>query len=395
MLLLTSTSDVIRLITGTATSTIEVHASFVDLSGTTVTPGRKNTRITTATTTAVVASPGAATQRNVKGLYITNNSAGTSCSVAVEHFDGTDAAELMQFILLPGENMALREDGSWVHRDQNGAEYPPSGLGNYGGRSIPFMKSGTAADTAGCWYCTSKDNGFPGSWSTGAPGLNGRATDGTTSADYGCIPIPNAAVGANYLTAVEIASSVAHTHDFFDVLWVNSNLNTTATTAQTINSVALPPRDVDGTTDGEGCTIAMLVSNVLSNTAANAGITISYTNSKGVSGRTATLSAIAGSQLPATAVVGTIIWFQLAAGDTGVRSIQSITFGTSLGSGIVSLLICRDIATIGTTAANITAAKVIGTPGIRLYNGTCMLHNVLASATTATFFSGSLAVMEK
>lgn len=211
MLLLTSTSDVIRLITGTATSTIEVHASFVDLSGTTVTPGRKNTRITTATTTTVVASPGAATQRNVKGLYITNNSAGTSCSVAVEHFDGTDAAELMQFILLPGENMALREDGSWVHRDQNGAEYPPSGLGNYGGRSIPFMKSGTAADVAGCWYCTSKDSGFPGAWSTGGPGPSGRATDGTTSADYGCIPIPNAAVGANYLTAVEIASSVAHT----------------------------------------------------------------------------------------------------------------------------------------------------------------------------------------
>lgn len=395
MLLLTSTSDVIRLITGTATSTIEVHASFVDLSGTTVTPGRKNTRITTATTTTVVASPGAATQRNVKGLYITNNSAGTSCSVAVEHFDGTDAAELMQFILLPGENMALREDGSWVHRDQNGAEYPPSGLGNYGGRSIPFMKSGTAADVAGCWYCTSKDNGFPGAWGGPGGGANGRATDGTSATDYGCIPISNAAVGANYLTAVELASSVAHTHDFFDVLWVNSGLTVTLTGAQTVNSVTLPPRDVNGTTDGEGCTIAMLVTTALGNTVANAGITISYTNSKGVSGRTATLSAIAGSQLPATAVVGTIIWFQLAAGDTGVRSIQSITLGTTLTNGAVSLMICRDITTIGTTAANITAAKVIGTPGIRLYNGTCMLHNVLASATTATFFSGSLAVMEK
>lgn len=180
------------------------------------------------------------------------------------------------------------------------------------------------------------------------------------------------------------------------MLWVNSSLNTTATTAQTINSVTLPPRDVNGTSNGEGCTIAMLnTASALTNASANAGITVSYTNSKGVSGKTATLSAIAGSQLPATAVVGTIIWFQLAAGDTGVQSIQSVTFGTSLGSGMVSLMICRDITTIGTTAANITAAKVIGTPGIRLYNGTCMLHNVLASATTATFFSGSLAVMEK
>lgn len=40
MLLLTSTSDIIRLITGTATSTIEVHASYVDVSGATVTPRR-------------------------------------------------------------------------------------------------------------------------------------------------------------------------------------------------------------------------------------------------------------------------------------------------------------------------------------------------------------------
>ena len=45
MLLLTSTSDVVRLTTDTATSTIEVHTSYIDVSGATVTPGRTNTRI--------------------------------------------------------------------------------------------------------------------------------------------------------------------------------------------------------------------------------------------------------------------------------------------------------------------------------------------------------------
>ena len=68
MLLLNSTSDILRLITGAAASTIDVHASYVDLNGTTVTAGRKNTRITTATTTTVVAAPGASTARNVKSL---------------------------------------------------------------------------------------------------------------------------------------------------------------------------------------------------------------------------------------------------------------------------------------------------------------------------------------
>ena len=395
MLLLNSTSDVLRIVTSAATSTIEVHTSYVDISGTTITPDRKNTRITTATTTTIVASPPASTTRNVKAIYVTNNSLGTNCTISIEHTDGTNVVELMQFVLLPGENLGYREDGSWMHRDRNGAEYPAAGLGNYAGRSIPFMKSGTAPDVAGCWYCTSKDAGYPGAWSVGTPGLNGRITDGTQAADYGCIPIPNAATGANYLTALEMAASVNHTNDFFDVLWVNSGLVVTTTTAQAITTPTLPARDVNGTTAGEGCTIAMLVTTASTNAAANAGITVSYTNSLGVSGRTAVLSAIAGSQLPATAVVGTIIWFQLAAGDTGVQSIKSCTLTTTLLTGTISLMICRDISTIGTSVANVSTPKLIGSPGIKLYNGTCMLHNILCSATTATFFSGSLAVMEK
>ena len=395
MLLLTSTSDIVRLTTSAATSTIEVHASFVDMSGTTITPGRANTRITTATTTTIVDSPAASTQRNVKAIYVTNNSTGTNCIVGVEHFDGTNSVELMQFVLLPGENMGYREDGSWVHRDSQGAEYPPAGLGAYTGNSFPFMKTGTAADVAGCWYCTAKDAGFPGAWSPGTPGINGRVTDGTTAADNGCIPIKNPSVGANYLTEIQMASSVNHAHLFFDCLWVNSGIVVTTTTAQAITAPLLPARDINGTTNGEGCMIGLLVTTANTNAAAVANTTISYTNSDGVAGRTATLSAIAGSQIPATPVIGTIVWFNLAAGDKGVRSIQSITLGTSLAAGAVSLMIARDVAMIGTTIPNVSAQKIIGAPGIRLYNGTCMLHCVMASATTATFFNGEVMVMEK
>ena len=395
MLLLTSTSDIVRLTTSAATSTIEVHASFVDMSGTTITPGRANTRITTATTTTIVDSPAASTQRNVKAIYVTNNSTGTSCIVGVEHFDGINSVELMQFVLLPGESMGYREDGSWAHRDRQGAEYPPAGLGAYTGDSFPFMKTGTAADVAGCWYCTAKDAGFPGAWSPGTPGINGRVTNGTTAADNGCIPIKNPSVGANYLTEIQMASSVNHAHLFFDCLWVNSGIVVTTTTAQAITTPLLPARDINGTTNGEGCMIGLLVTTANTNAAAVANTTISYTNSDGVAGRTATLSAIAGSQIPATPVIGTIVWFNLTAGDKGVRSIQSITLGTSLAAGAVSLMIARNIARIGTTIPNVSAQKIIGAPGIRLYNGTCMLHCVMASATTATFFNGEVVVMEK
>lgn len=395
MLLLTSVADIVRLTTSVATTTIEVHTSYMDVSGTSITPGRTNTLITTATTTSIVSSPPISTQRNVKAIYCTNNSTGTSCTVSIEHFDGVVAVELMSFVLLPGENLGYREDGSWVHRDSQGAEYPAAGLGNYGGRNIPFMKTSTVTDAAGVWYCTSKDAGYPGAWAVGTPGINGRITNGTAAADYGCIPIANAAAGANYLTALEMASSVNHTNDFFDVLWVNSGIAVTTTTLQAITTPTLPARDVNGATAGEGCTIALLVTTVSTNAAANAGITVTYTNSKGTGSRTARLSAIAGSQLPVGANIGAMCWFQLDAGDTGVQSIQGITLTTTLLTGAVSLMICRDIATIGTAIVNVSTPKTIGSPGIRLYNGTCLLHNILCSATTATFFSGGLAVMEK
>ena len=141
MINLASTSDLIQVVTSHAAQ-IEVHASWVDLNGTTVTAGRTNTpHITTATTTTIVASPASSTVRNVKHLNITNDHASQCCIVTVEHTDGTTVEELMSFALLPGENMIFNEEGRWTHRDAQGAEYPPAGLGSYNGRTIGFMKS--------------------------------------------------------------------------------------------------------------------------------------------------------------------------------------------------------------------------------------------------------------
>ena len=396
MIILSSTSDVIRIVTSHS-ALVEVHASYVDLNGTTVTPGRTNTIINTAATTTVVAAPGASTVRNLKHLNVTNDHASQSCIVTVEHSDGTTIIELMSFTLLPGENMIFNEEGRWAHRDAQGAEYPPAGLGAYTGNSISFMKTGTAADTVGYWYSTFKDAGFPGAWAPGTPGVNGRVTNGTQAADYGCIPIPNAAVGANYLTELQMAASVNHSNFFYDVLWVNSGLSVTSTsTVQAIASPTLPARDINGTTNGEGCVIGLYFSAASTLAAVNALSQVTYTNSRGVGSRIATLLGVQGSQAPATPVVGTVIWYNLAAGDTGVQSIQGFNIGaTSWLTGTINLFIARDVATIGTTIPNVAAQKVIGSPGIRLYNGTCMHHAVLASVATATFFAGELVVMEK
>ena len=123
MILLTSTSDIIRIVTGSAAD-VDVHASWVDNASGTITPGRQNTAaITTATTTTVVPSPGASTQRNLKHLNITNAHATVSTIVTVQHFDGTTSEDLMGVTLLPGENLIFDATGNWSHRDVQGGMY--------------------------------------------------------------------------------------------------------------------------------------------------------------------------------------------------------------------------------------------------------------------------------
>lgn len=124
MLLLTSTSDIVRLVTGAA-GDIDVHTSYVDNASGTITPARTNTpAITTATTTTIVASPGASTQRNVKHINIENASATVSNTVTVQHFDGTTSTDLCSVTLLSGENLIFTSEGEWTHHDSNGGVYP-------------------------------------------------------------------------------------------------------------------------------------------------------------------------------------------------------------------------------------------------------------------------------
>ena len=123
MLLLTSTSDLVQVITGSA-STINVHASYMDNASGTITPLRTNTAtITTATTTTVVSSPAASTQRNVRHLNIRNVDAANATALTVQHTDGTNVEPLFKCTLLPGEELTFTQGGLWMHYDVNGGVY--------------------------------------------------------------------------------------------------------------------------------------------------------------------------------------------------------------------------------------------------------------------------------
>jgi hypothetical protein len=260
------------------------------------------------------------------------------------------------------------------------------------GNTVFVYKVGTAPEAAGQFYCWAKDTGNPGAWAPGTPGLNGRVTDGTTVTDSGCLRIPNPSVGSNYLSQCSLATTAACHLSILDFVWVNSGIVVTTTTAQAIVTPAFPARDVNGTAAGEGYGIGILVTTATTNAGAIATITISYTNQAGTAGRTATIASY-----PATAVIGTVVFARLAAGDTGVRSIQSITLGTTLTAGAISLFVYRGIISQSSATANAGGPALTNVldPGPRLYSGVCLLPVGLMSSTTATTLVGTIIATER
>lgn len=146
MLLLTSTSDKLQVITGSA-GAVKVHASHVDNASGTITPGRTNTAsITTATTTDVVAAPAASHQINVKRLSVRNDHASVSNLCTVQHTDGTSVTPLWQGTLLAGEEVVMGDDGSWVTYTAAGLVKTPVDYRVFNA-AVVSQGAGFAADT--------------------------------------------------------------------------------------------------------------------------------------------------------------------------------------------------------------------------------------------------------
>lgn len=108
MLLLVATTDKLQLITSAAVA-VDVHASYMDYNGSTVTPGRQNTAISTATTTDIVGVPGASTQRNIKTLNARNKSASSAVDVTVQYNQNATLFEMHKVTLRPGEALEYIE----------------------------------------------------------------------------------------------------------------------------------------------------------------------------------------------------------------------------------------------------------------------------------------------
>jgi hypothetical protein len=113
MILLNSTSDKLRLVTGQA-GDIRVHAAYADLASGAVTVGRLNTAISTATTTDIVASPSASTSRAVQLVNIWNDNATDANQITIQHTDGTTTVDLYSISLPAQAGIVYVEGEGWT-----------------------------------------------------------------------------------------------------------------------------------------------------------------------------------------------------------------------------------------------------------------------------------------
>jgi len=245
--------------------------------------------------------------------------------------------------------------------------------------SIDMFKISAVNTSAGRFQSNAYTPGYPAEYSVPSSGLSGTSLSAYTNQ----IPFNNPVSGNTYISRFELTSNIATTAHLYDRLWHNNGIVMTVTTLQTINSVPFPARDINGALSGEGVMIAIEVT-----TTTGSGvpvITLTYTNSVGVTGRTATMTATGGHP------VGLVTFFPLMTGDTGVSAVTGWQASASFVSGAISLIAVRKLITLECPIPQ----KTFSIDGVmggfpRCYNNTVPMMIFLSPTTLAQVVSSKL-----
>lgn len=209
--------------------------------------------------------------------------------------------------------------------------------------AISFRKVVSNATAAGVWCDLS--------YSPGNPVANFYATEPLVSATFdgnrGIYHGPAVAPLTKHVVRAHAqcvsAAGVPLTLLLCDYLLYYPFVDMDSTDPQPLTNTVTLPRF----TDGNGVNAFLVAQGSYTG---GASFTISYTNQAGVSGRTSVAvtsnaATFAGSLVSSGPSGGTGPFIPLQAGDTGIRSVESITFAAPNG-GIAALVLCRSLATL-------------------------------------------------
>ena len=254
-----------------------------------------------------------------------------------------------------------------------------------------FTKTTAVNATAGRWYDLSLAAGLPIAqpYTGEATNLKFKALSDTDG--FGMWHGGNVSGDTKHLLNVGVfgntATSVPSVVQFMDVLGYYPITTVTTLTAQTLNNTVTIPRY----TDGVGVRAYLVARGTMG--AGTPNITINYTNQAGTTGRTnpVTVTAVA------TAVASHIVhsdptanhygcFIPLAAGDTGISSIQSITLSATMTSGSLALVLCRPLTSIPITVMGVQSERNLlnQIPSLpRIYDGANLNMMVFTGAALA------------
>ena len=260
----------------------------------------------------------------------------------------------------------------------------------------------TTTHTAGLWYSLMRGGGNPAADTILGTGTN-LAFQALSDAVATASGIPHGGNVGDYKVLLSAAAQTAAATTapcvlmLVDMLGFYPITTVTTTGAQTLNNTVTLPRY----TTGAGVQAFLTPSTVMG--AATPNITLNYTNSAGVAGKATPATLPIGNTAAAvTSIVhsGTGTgkygpFIPLAAGDAGIRSVQSINLSASYVSGVLNLMLCKPLLTLPITTLGVTAERDLVNQFAsmpRIYDGACLNWLMLAGAATpvASPLSGHL-----
>lgn len=240
----------------------------------------------------------------------------------------------------------------------------------------------TSAAVAGEWHCLARGAGNPSAdtiYNTGT-NLAFQAVTDTTAGSGGLRHGGNVTPATKHIVNASALSSSTTTAPavlmLVDLLGFYRVTSVTTITAQTLDNTVTLPRY----TDGAGVMAFAWNTNATAMGAATPTLSLNYTNSAGVAGKTTptvlpTCKTAAANGLILYSGTGSGKYnpfIPLAAGDLGIRSIQSLTLSASYVSGEFSIGLCRPLITMPISALGLATERdyVNGLPSMpRVYDG--------------------------
>jgi hypothetical protein len=200
------------------------------------------------------------------------------------------------------------------------------------------VKNAPANGAAGVYWSHWRATGYP----TQPAVPDAAATCDRATA--GALTLSNPTAGQTlYLARASVFCNGAGLMTVADRLVHSSELSGTVTTAQAVNTPALPMRNDNAATPVEWYLEWYTDTGATAVTA-----TITYTNQDGTTGRTTTVS------VPATCRAARLLQILPASGDTAIQSIQSVQLSAStLSAGNFGVTALRRICDLGFSSTNV------------------------------------------